>query len=113
MAHRASGGGNLAANACNPCVPYKCPEALKSKAPGISAPSCRWHGIARPASSTVAFNMATPRSCRVARGVQDRDGSAEGVGPRLVQTVTDPITVSYTHLRAHETRHELVCRLLL
>src|SRR5450759_2700009 len=23
------------------------------------------------------------------------------------------ITVSYTHLRAHETRHDLVCRLLL
>src|SRR5450756_915910 len=26
-------------------------------------------------------------------------------------TVLDP--VSYTHLRAHETRHDLVCRLLL
>src|SRR5450756_2503050 len=25
----------------------------------------------------------------------------------------DAITVSYTHLRAHETRHDLVCRLLL
>src|SRR5450756_780123 len=24
-----------------------------------------------------------------------------------------PGTVSYTHLRAHETRHDLVCRLLL
>src|SRR5450756_1289513 len=24
-----------------------------------------------------------------------------------------PHTVSYTHLRAHETRHDLVCRLLL
>src|SRR5450756_2670601 len=24
-----------------------------------------------------------------------------------------PISVSYTHLRAHETRHDLVCRLLL
>src|SRR5450756_35958 len=24
-----------------------------------------------------------------------------------------PQTVSYTHLRAHETRHDLVCRLLL
>src|SRR5665648_499924 len=27
--------------------------------------------------------------------------------------VTRNITVSYTHLRAHETRHDLVCRLLL
>src|SRR5450756_2283068 len=25
----------------------------------------------------------------------------------------DPESVSYTHLRAHETRHDLVCRLLL
>src|SRR5450759_2018905 len=25
----------------------------------------------------------------------------------------DPDAVSYTHLRAHETRHDLVCRLLL
>src|SRR5665648_1123174 len=24
-----------------------------------------------------------------------------------------PVSVSYTHLRAHETRHDLVCRLLL
>ena len=24
-----------------------------------------------------------------------------------------PVAVSYTHLRAHETRHDLVCRLLL
>src|SRR5665648_1132092 len=24
-----------------------------------------------------------------------------------------PMSVSYTHLRAHETRHDLVCRLLL
>src|SRR5450756_2414081 len=29
------------------------------------------------------------------------------------RTAPVPITVSYTHLRAHETRHDLVCRLLL
>src|SRR5450756_2146776 len=28
-------------------------------------------------------------------------------------TVTIASTVSYTHLRAHETRHDIVCRLLL
>src|SRR5450756_1949022 len=27
--------------------------------------------------------------------------------------VIEMVTVSYTHLRAHETRHDLVCRLLL
>ena len=29
------------------------------------------------------------------------------------RTITYVSTVSYTHLRAHETRHDLVCRLLL
>src|SRR5665648_1224995 len=29
------------------------------------------------------------------------------------QGLAIPISVSYTHLRAHETRHDLVCRLLL
>src|SRR5450756_1942188 len=33
-----------------------------------------------------------------------------GVRSQMYQS---PVTVSYTHLRAHETRHELVCRLLL
>ena len=28
-------------------------------------------------------------------------------------TLIDHEPVSYTHLRAHETRHDLVCRLLL
>ena len=33
----------------------------------------------------------------------------ESVGPESV----GPESVSYTHLRAHETREDLVCRLLL
>ena len=32
-------------------------------------------------------------------------------GVDRIVTILDP--VSYTHLRAHETRHDLVCRLLL
>src|SRR5450756_2115639 len=32
---------------------------------------------------------------------------------RQVWTKTRPATVSYTHLRAHENRHDIVCRLLL
>src|SRR5450756_3070745 len=31
----------------------------------------------------------------------------------VLESTTYPGTVSYTHLRAHETRHDLVCRLLL
>src|SRR5659263_647250 len=31
----------------------------------------------------------------------------------IIRSVRGIMTVSYTHLRAHETRHDLVCRLLL
>ena len=34
-------------------------------------------------------------------------------GKRTVLVYMAADTVSYTHLRAHETRHDLVCRLLL
>eukprot|EP01016_Furgasonia_blochmanni_P004284 TRINITY_DN11658_c0_g1_i5.p1 TRINITY_DN11658_c0_g1~~TRINITY_DN11658_c0_g1_i5.p1 ORF type:complete len:301 (+),score=33.52 TRINITY_DN11658_c0_g1_i5:751-1653(+) len=33
--------------------------------------------------------------------------------PLFTETAVSGSTVSYTHLRAHETRHDLVCRLLL
>src|SRR5450759_3063888 len=39
-------------------------------------------------------------------------GAQDGQRNRLVQLIL-AIPVSYTHLRAHETRHDLVCRLLL
>src|SRR5450756_2868987 len=34
-------------------------------------------------------------------------------GVRVKNHIHRPRAVSYTHLRAHETRHDLVCRLLL
>src|SRR5659263_748252 len=34
-----------------------------------------------------------------------------GVARRMINFATSIIAVSYTHLRAHETRHDLVCRL--
>ena len=36
-----------------------------------------------------------------------------GAKPRVMAMNDGTATVSYTHLRAHETRHDLVCRLLL
>src|SRR5665648_451683 len=42
-------------------------------------------------------------------GEEVRDLGLEG----QMQKKGTPTTVSYTHLRAHETRHDLVCRLLL
>src|SRR5450756_17104 len=35
------------------------------------------------------------------------------IGPAAASILECPWLVSYTHLRAHETRHDLVCRLLL
>src|SRR5450756_1803420 len=50
--------------------------------------------------STLA--IATPSSC------------SRSILSRAVPWRTSALTpVSYTHLRAHETRHDLVCRLLL
>ena len=40
---------------------------------------------------------------------------SENIGSFLAEDENNPMSdaVSYTHLRAHETRHDLVCRLLL
>src|SRR5450759_5696380 len=56
-------------------------------------------------------------------GVRVAEDAAVLLGPRhegrgaadarIEAVVWRPHTVSYTHLRAHETRHDLVCRLLL
>ena len=40
-------------------------------------------------------------------------GSLTTEGGYLLPVTISSIAVSYTHLRAHETRHDLVCRLLL
>src|SRR5450756_2989566 len=40
-------------------------------------------------------------------------GGARARRPIRAEILSRSIPVSYTHLRAHETRHDLVCRLLL
>src|SRR5450759_5885894 len=57
--------------------------------------------VARRGASTFPYAFGL-------RSLTIRAGSPAGpVGER------GPMPVSYTHLRAHETRHDLVCRLLL
>src|SRR5450756_3017993 len=76
------------------------------------------------------INLA-PRTARIVRGgaefdvpvaevrvgdlVRVRPGETIAVDGVVTEGASgaDESTVSYTHLRAHETRHELVCRLLL
>src|SRR5450756_1572848 len=47
------------------------------------------------------------------RTLQDDDGVSAGLVTRTLESAVHDAPVSYTHLRAHETRHDLVCRLLL
>src|SRR5450756_2675212 len=68
----------------------------------------------RASRSTSAHRKArssprrTPRLTRTRRGTATREPSAAAsIAPISMSAV------SYTHLRAHETRHDLVCRLLL
>src|SRR5665648_133315 len=54
---------------------------------------------------------------KLAQAFKKNDGIAEAI-VKIESTVKvdnsiNPVPVSYTHLRAHETRHDLVCRLLL
>ena len=48
--------------------------------------------------------------CAAAQGLTSQEESTQSKIVKLIQTYG---AVSYTHLRAHETRHDLVCRLLL
>src|SRR5450759_638981 len=50
-------------------------------------------------------------SADIAEVLEDGSVSPGGSATPTVRAASSP-TVSYTHLRAHETRHDLVCRLL-
>src|SRR5450756_1299103 len=47
----------------------------------------------------------------LARSLKEFSSEGLNVEPSILYRMLRP--VSYTHLRAHETRHDLVCRLLL
>src|SRR5450759_6040543 len=58
------------------------------------------------------ISLVGPSGCgkttvlKILAGLHDADGGT-------IQFGNSHTPVSYTHLRAHETRHDLVCRLLL
>ena len=63
---------------------------------------------AEAALEAAIAGLGTPVACYSEdQGLQVPDGGARWL------LVVDPIAVSYTHLRAHETPEHLVCRLLL
>src|SRR5450756_1444927 len=61
-----------------------------------------------------------PRATTSMKGIVLAGGTGSRLSPltavtnkHLLPVGNYPMAVSYTHLRAHETRHDLVCRLLL
>src|SRR5450759_5446537 len=52
-------------------------------------------------------------SAKIYLSFKESTWKAEPKEQKKVQKALTTLSVSYTHLRAHETRHDLVCRLLL
>src|SRR5450756_713545 len=104
MARFRGAGRRTAWHGCD-CLPVR--EA--DPAAAVPADARRWRARDRdtPACSADSELGGRERSDRVLRwpGGNVRTDAGDA------QTRFDP--VSYTHLRAHETRHDLVCRLLL
>src|SRR5450756_1073383 len=72
---------------------------------GATAPHSWWlpgHGARRLDAEFIGRRIHQSVNCTAGL----RPNPMEGDGPMS-------LPVSYTHLRAHETRHDLVCRLLL
>src|SRR5450756_2964532 len=84
--------------------------------------SRRFSWIDRPLNRLVIWNeRASPRwqmrsdgTPWISRPLSRMVPASVGYRPEIrLNSVVLPAPVSYTHLRAHETRHDLVCRLLL
>src|SRR5659263_71231 len=79
------------------------------------------HHGSRFSSSAAFLDAVQPRTALVQAGYRNRFGHPAApvlvrYEERHIQVIDSPhcgAAVSYTHLRAHETRHDLVCRLLL
>src|SRR5678815_5421990 len=77
--------------------------------------SGRWMNV-KPPSGTPALAAASHQNEASIAVVWSHSGPPRYTQtlPAFIQSATDSImTVSYTHLRAHETPEHLVCRLLL
>src|SRR5450759_4400105 len=83
-------------------------DSLRSRGPGIGRGQ-------RMAQATKRIASAAPTAAAEAARLHEdrrRERNWKRWGPYLSERQWGT-AVSYTHLRAHETRHDLVCRLLL
>src|SRR5450759_1173404 len=76
---------------------------------GGQRPPISWGRLAREISGPSSITMARSRALRNWRTLPGQEQRSRAAAASLE---TPWISVSYTHLRAHETRHDLVCRLL-
>ena len=87
-----------------------------SRVRNVEVAAEQFEGVVIPPGGVFSFNEIV-RDVSSANGFEDSlviwgDRTAVGVGGGVCQ-VSTTISVSYTHLRAHETVLDLVCRLLL
>src|SRR5659263_666281 len=80
-----------------PCSSTPCQRAIERIGAGLSERVCGRKGRAGAEAAVGPVLWG------------DQQLGIDGVAKALIPSVP----VSYTHLRAHETRHDLVCRLLL
>src|SRR5450756_2392683 len=75
----------------------------------------RPHPTGLTSASTAGLTTGKPNVSGAQTVVGSDQALAGGLGDIQVKVTAanGKIAVSYTHLRAHETRHDLVCRLLL
>src|SRR5450759_5876927 len=72
--------------------------------------TAHWYVTIKKGDVSVSHDIAEA-DCVVGTGKELFDRMAAGTANATAAALRGP--VSYTHLRAHETRHDLVCRLLL
>src|SRR5450756_2196238 len=95
---KATRASSITSNPRCPGIALLLPDAAVGSVPGL--PDRQWSGPVLTSDRTSERSDAS-----------DRPPAAERTFP-LVPTRRIGV-ISYTHLRAHETRHDLVCRLLL
>src|SRR5450756_1389526 len=106
---RASGHAAPSATEANPSKTPAWPTSgMLPQFLAVKAPAAAITSTAPTASSrlaTVRGDISAPRAAGQAVNAPALGGA--------VRRAISSASVSYTHLRAHETRHDLVCRLLL
>src|SRR5665648_848728 len=96
-------GQSIGKTAPNTCVVVK----PQPKMTNIAAPS-RCHAPSPRRPCAAAPDLLDTSLCSISVREKGQSWQRRTHSPRVTSS-----PVSYTHLRAHETRHDLVCRLLL